>query len=103
MVQQQIIHCPYCNATDLYKNGKSRNGIQRWYCKECKKYFQLDYLYNACKHGTKEKIIELTMNSCGVRDTGRILSISKDTVTAVLKKNSKREPLFSDTGRSQKE
>ena len=38
----------------------------------------------------KEKIIELTLNSCGVRDIGRVLLISKDTVTAVLKKNATR-------------
>ena len=95
MVHQQTIHCTHCNGTDLQKNGKSENGTQRWYCKECKKYFRLNYRYNACKEGVKEKIIELTLNSSGVRDIGRVLSISKDTVTAVLKKNAKNEPLFS--------
>ena len=89
MIHQQTIRCPHCNGTDLQKNGKSPNGTQRWYCKACKKYFRLEYLYNACKQGVKEKIIELTLNSSGVRDIGRVLSISKDTVTAVLKKNSK--------------
>jgi transposase-like protein len=96
MVHQQIIHCPHCSCTDLQKNGKTPNGTQRWYCKGCKKYFRLDYRYNACKQGIKEKITEMTLNSSGVRDIGRVLSISKDTVTAVLKKNFKIEPLFSD-------
>jgi transposase-like protein len=100
MVHHQIIPCPYCSATDLHKNGKSPNGTQRWYCKCCKKYFRLDYRYNACKHGVKEKIISLTLNSSGVRDIGRVLSISKDTVTSVLKKNSKSQPLLSDKGRN---
>ena len=37
----------------------------------------------------KEKVIDMAMNGSGVRDTGRVLGISKDTVTSVLKK--KRE------------
>ncbi len=34
----------------------------------------------------KEKIIKMVMNGAGTRDRGRVLGISKDTVTAVLKK-----------------
>ena len=100
MIHHQTIHCPYCIGTDLQKNGKSPNGTQRWYCKSCKKHFRLTYCYNACKQGVKEQIIELTLNSSGVRDIGRVLSISKDTVTSVLKKNSKNKPLLSDKSRN---
>jgi transposase-like protein len=87
MVHYQIVHCSHCDGTDLQKNGKSPEGTQRWFCKECKKYFRLEYCYNACKKGVKEKIIEMALNSSGVRDIGRDLFISKDTVTSVLKKN----------------
>jgi transposase-like protein len=87
MVHYQKIHCTQCDGTDLQKNGKSLEGTQRWFCKECKSYFRLEYRYNACKKGVKEKIIEMTLNSSGVRDTGRVLQISKNTVTSVLKKN----------------
>ena len=52
------------------------------------------YKYIARRQGIKAKIIEQTLNSSGVRDTGRVLGISKDTVTSVLKRNSKSEPLF---------
>jgi transposase-like protein len=101
MVHQQSIQCPHCAGTDLQKNGKCTNGTQRYYCKFCKKQFRLTYRYNACKQGIKGKIIELTLNSSGVRDIGRVLSISKDTVTAVLKKNSQNKPLLLDKRRSQ--
>jgi transposase-like protein len=87
MVHYQKIHCMKCDGTDLQKNGKSLEGTQRWFCKDCKSYFRLEYRYNACKKGVKEKIIEMTLNSSGVRDTGRVLQISKNTVTSVLKKN----------------
>jgi transposase-like protein len=55
MVHYQIINCQHCHGTDLQKNGKSLEGTQRWYCNECKKYFRLEYRYNACKREVKEK------------------------------------------------
>ncbi|MDR1338666.1 MAG: hypothetical protein LBK58_01180 [Prevotellaceae bacterium] len=95
MVHQQLIQCPHCTGTYLQKNGKCTNGTQRYYSKLCRKQFRLEYRYNACKQGIKEKIIELTLNSSGVRDIGRVLSISKDTVSSVLKKKrQKPTPVF---------
>ena len=80
MIHKEDIRCPSCRGNDLVKNGNSPNGTQRWRCNKCKKSFQLDYRYNAHKQGIKEKIIEMTLNSSGVRDIGRVLKISKDTV-----------------------
>jgi transposase-like protein len=100
MVHHQTIHCPSCQGADLQKNGKSPNGTQRWYCKTCKQYFRLEYRYNVYKPGVKEKIIEMTLNSSGVRDIGRVLLISKDTVCSVLKKNAENEPILSDKRRN---
>jgi transposase-like protein len=96
MVHYQTIHCFNCQGTDLQKNGKCPCGTQRWYCKGCKKYFRLDYHYNACKPGVKEKIIDMTLNGSGVRDIGRVLGVSKNTVCSDLKKNFTNEPLFFD-------
>ncbi len=54
--------------------------------KECAhKTFQLEYKNNASRPGMKEKMVEMVMNGSGTRDTGRVLKVSKDTVTAVLK------------------
>ncbi len=87
-----IITCPNCNNDDLVKNGH-RNGTQRWHCNKCKKYFQYEFKYNARKPGIKEQIIELTMNSSGVRDISRTLQINKNTVMSVLKKNATNKPI----------
>jgi transposase-like protein len=73
----------------VVKNGKQSNGKQRLLCKnpECEhKTFQLEYTNNASRPGTKEKIIDMVMNGSGTRDTGRVLHVSPNTVTAVLKK-----------------
>ena len=87
MVHTESIDCPYCCCKDLQKNGKSSSGTQRWRCKNCGKYFQREYRYNAYTPGIKEKVIAMTLNSSGVRDIGRVLKINKNTVVAVLKKN----------------
>lgn len=99
MIHSQEINCPHCNSNDLVKNGKTGNGTQRWRCNKCKKSFRLRYRYNARKQGMKEKIIELTLNSSGVRDIERVLHVHRDTVTSTLKKNAKNEPLLSYYGR----
>jgi transposase-like protein len=90
MKHSREIQCPHCESNDLVKQGFTGNGTQKWQCNSCKKHFRLNYRYNACKAGTKENIIELTLNSSGVRDIGRVLHINKNTVCAVLKKNSKK-------------
>ena len=84
------VKCPYCGSEEASLYGKnSTTGRQRYLCrnKVCShKTFQLEYKNNACRPGTKEKIVEMTMNGSGTRDTGRVLKISPNTVTAVLKK-----------------
>ena len=86
MIHTQEIQCPHCLSSNLQKNGHSENNTQRWLCMGCRKSFQLTYRYNARKPGIKEQITELTLNSSGVRDIGRILGINPNTVVAELKK-----------------
>ncbi len=89
------VKCPYCGSEEVVRYGKSSTGKQRYLCqnKECShKTFQLEYKNNASKPGMTERIVMMVMNGSGTRDTGRVLGVSKDTVTAVLKK---RENLLS--------
>ena len=81
--------CPYCGSEKVLKYGKGKTGAQRYKCMNLKcsrTIFQLEYVKNAFKPGCKEKIVEMAMNGSGTRDTGRVLHISPNTVTAVLKK-----------------
>ncbi len=36
---KQSINCPHCKRDNIRANGKSK-GVQRYYCKDCKKYFR---------------------------------------------------------------
>jgi len=93
MKHYHVVKCTLCNSENLVKNGHSENGTQRWFCSDCKKSFQLEYRYNAWKPGIKNQIIDLTMNSSGVRDISRTLHINKNTFVSVLKKNSAHQPI----------
>jgi hypothetical protein len=45
----------------------------------------LKYRYRACEPGIKERIIDMAINGSGIRDTGRVLKINKNTVINTLK------------------
>jgi transposase-like protein len=79
MVHTTTIKCPHCGSSNLDTQGKTGNSTQKWQCNSCKKYFRLEYRYRAWQVGMKEKIIEMTLNSYGVCDSGIVLKISKNT------------------------
>ena len=82
------VACRYCKkADDVVKRGYSTSGKQRYQCRLCGRYFQLDYVYNAHKPGVKEQVVEITMNSSGMNDISRVLKISLNTVIKTLKKS----------------
>ena len=83
--------CVHCDTTDgVVKNGKAPSGIQRYLCRSCKRSFQLEFVYNANKPGTHERIVDMAMNGSGVRDTGRVLGVSPTTVISHLKNSTRR-------------
>lgn len=90
MKHVKVISCAFCGSEDLQKNGHSPNGTQRWKCKDCQKYFQLLFSHKGRLRDVKDKIIEMTTNGSGIRDTARVLGISPHTVISEVKKNSKR-------------
>jgi len=98
MEQYIQISCPHCGGLDLVKNGKSYSGHQRYRCKGCCRAFQLTYEYKAYEPGIDEQIESQVLNGSGIRDIGRNLNISKDTVVNRLKKKEvlKVNPYFLD-------
>lgn len=77
-------HCKKCK-NKCVRNGKSKSGTQRYYCKDCKMHFQLEYLYNACQHEINSWIMSLTKEGCGIRSIARVLKISVSTVIRKIK------------------
>ncbi len=82
------VNCRFCNQTEhVRKHGISVSGFQRFRCLECKRSFQLNYAYEAYKPNIKEQIVDMAMNSSGVRETSRVLKVGYNTVLRTLKKS----------------
>jgi len=47
----------------------------------------LNYRYRVCQAGIKEQVVEMAINGSGIRDTARVLKISKNTIIRTLKKS----------------
>ncbi|MDX2248308.1 MAG: IS1-like element transposase [Bacteroidia bacterium] len=90
---EQTIACRYCGEHNVIYAGKNSAGNQRCKCKDCKRIFLLTYTHRACAPGVREQILEMAKNASGVRDTSRVLQVSRNTVTAVRKKKGHREVL----------
>ena len=84
-----VLHCPHCDGTDTVRHGQTRQGKQRYWCREQRcagRTFLLDYSYRGQSPAVKEHIVDMAMNASGVRDTARVLHVSTNTVMAELKK-----------------
>ncbi|CAM1364525.1 transposase (fragment) [Tenacibaculum sediminilitoris] len=93
------MRCKKCNSNNCIKKGVRINK-QLFYCKNCKKYFQLEYSYQSYKASTNDFIKKLLKEGCGVRSISRILNISTKTVLSRMLKISKqiKIPYFNKFG-----
>jgi len=77
----QVLHCPPCQGTDVVRHGNSRQGKQRYRCRECReghgRTFLLDYTYAGQSPEIKDQIIEMVMNASGIRLVRRTICFSK--------------------------
>jgi transposase-like protein len=85
----QVLHGPHCHGTDIVRHGQTRQGKQRYRCREHRcagRTFLLDYSYPGQSPAVKEQIVEMALNASGIRDTARVLHVSTNTVMTELKK-----------------
>jgi transposase-like protein len=84
------VTCPYCQSDHITKRGKTNTDKQRYRCHNpnCPHHsFLLNPAYKGRLPEIKAQIIDMTLNSSGIRHTARVLSISTDTVINELNKN----------------
>lgn len=90
MVLEPVV-CPSCGSSDVVKHGQSREGKQRYKCRnsECARCtFIRVYAYRGYLPEVKRQIADMAVNGSGIRDTARVLKISRTTVIETLKKRS---------------
>ena len=84
--------CPHCDSDQVVKGGTTAAGKQRYLCRndDCPhRTFLQDYSYRACLPEVKQQMIDRALNGSGIRDTGRVLGVGKDTVVRALKKKNR--------------
>jgi transposase-like protein len=85
----QVLHCPHCHGTNIVRHGKTPQGKQRYRCREqpcAGRTFLLDYSYSGQFQHIKEQMVEMALNTSGIRDTARVLHVSPSTVIKERKK-----------------
>jgi transposase-like protein len=83
------VQCPQCQGSHVVKYGRQANGTQRYRCNDpaCpRRIFLLQYHATGRLPAIKQRIVDLTLNGCGVRDIVRVLGVSSATVIQTLKK-----------------
>jgi len=83
------VYCLHCDSDQVVKRGKTDTGKQCYLCQNnacSQRTFILDYRYWGRLPEVKQQIIDMAVNGSGIRDTARVLGISKDAVLRELKK-----------------
>ena len=83
------VHCPKCDRKEIKKAGFNICGVQRYFCRNVScdvNTFMLSYRYKAYNDGVIASDRHGN-NSSGMRDTARVLGISRNTISKALKKN----------------
>jgi len=78
------MNCIYCKQPCIKKG--IRNGIQKLFCNNCKKYQQEKYKIKRVNREKAKHIVLLNNEGLGISSIARILSIAKSTVIRWMKK-----------------
>ena len=82
------IICPTCETTKISKNGKTKNGQQRYLCQTLTcdtKSFKLSYDYKGWQADIEAKIFEGRLKNQSIREIANSLDVSKQKVQNALK------------------
>lgn len=73
------MNCKHCNGSCI-RDGKQRNGVQRYKCKSCGRKQQRRYIYKALESQTNTRFVCYLKESVSIRGIARLLQISTTTV-----------------------
>ena len=84
----QVLHCSYCQGTDVVRHSTTRQGKQRYRCRtypERGRMFLLEYAYAGQSPEVKRQIVDMALTASGIRDMARVLRVRPTTVMKELK------------------
>ncbi len=83
------MNCQYCTHKCI-KYGKQKSGVQRYYCKHCKRTLQEGYKYQAKWKYKKDLVCRMLVNNAGFRGIARTLRIAVNTVLKIVQQEAVR-------------
>ena len=82
-INSKIIEsCPHCGSSQIVKNGKRKDGIQRYFCNDCKSYFtpMTNTIFDARKIPVSEWI-EFLINIIQFHSTKSSTELNQNAIT----------------------
>jgi len=82
------MECYHCGSARVNKSGKTRNGKQRYKCRECGRSLRKNPQTHGYSEARKEEILRAYEERTSLRGLTRIFGVSRQTVSSWLKKRS---------------
>ena len=90
--------CYHCGSNKVVRNGRTTNGKQRFVCRDCCRCLREQRSSNAYSHARKAEILRAYHERTSLRGLTRIFGVSRNTVTAWLKKSQNAAALGPHSG-----
>jgi transposase-like protein len=84
--------CYHCDGERVCKNGRTSNGKQRYKCRDCGRNLRENLGTNRYSPERQEEILRAYHERTSLRGLTRIFGVSRQTVTAWLKKSESTSP-----------
>ena len=82
-----ILKCYHCGSEALVRNGRTRNGKQRYLCHDCGRTSRANPGSNAYPPERREEILRAYQERSSLRGLSRTFGVSRNTVSSWLKKS----------------
>jgi len=85
-----ILKCRHCQSENLVRDGRTSNGKQRFWCKDCQRSSRENPEPNGYTEAEREEILRAYEERSSLRGLERTFGVSRYTVSAWLQKKKRR-------------
>ena len=85
-----IVKCRHCGSENLVRDGRTANGKQRFWCKDCQRSSRENPEPNGYTEAEREEILRAYEERSSLRGLERTFGVSRYTVSAWLQKKKRR-------------
>jgi transposase-like protein len=82
------VRCPHCDSPDIVKNGRAPNRKQNYRCRACGRQSRENPTPHVTSQARREELLRAYQERRSLRGLERTFKVSRNTVTAWIKKSS---------------